>query len=141
MDDHQITVRLLFVVHRSGTSLHSDDYATDTFNYYSICWGEDFTNSAMSKVVGSENGLVMILYDVNNTGETIPGIGNKSSKQYYTGDTAPPFRLTHCSRLVKLMLECRHRRCCWVTYNNPKMILCLWMAWSFIIMSPSLFLS
>jgi hypothetical protein len=63
-------------------------------------------NSAMNKIQGTESGLVMILYDIANSGETI-GITSKGSRKQEGVPSLAPFRPGHFSRLAGLLLECR----------------------------------
>ena len=61
--------------------------------------------TAMNKIQGSEHGLVTIVYDIFNTGETIAT--TKRGEPTHDRDQAPPFRQSSFSRLSGLILESR----------------------------------
>jgi hypothetical protein len=69
--------------------------------------GAEVMQSAMMKIQGTENGLVTLVYDVVNTGETVPTTRRGEVKDG-PDVVSPPFRADHCNRLVGLFLQCRN---------------------------------
>jgi hypothetical protein len=69
--------------------------------------GAEIMQSAMMKIQGTDSGLVTLIYDILNTGETVP-----TTRRGEVKDTidlvSPPFRADHFNRLVALFLQCRN---------------------------------
>ncbi len=62
--------------------------------------------SAMMKIVGSEQGLVTLVYDILNTGEAVATNRRGEIKEDKDAFT-PPFRTDHFNRLASIFLESR----------------------------------
>lgn len=59
--------------------------------------------SAINRLIGtSQSGLILIVYDVLNTGDVMNVKGQRRDLE-----CPPPFRAEHYQRCMELMLECR----------------------------------
>ena len=67
--------------------------------------GDEIMQTAMNKIQGSEAGLVTVIYDILNSGETVAT--TKRGEATHDKEQGPPLRQGAFNRLVGLLLECR----------------------------------